>query len=138
MENKKTLTFESEEAIKIKFIVSNIVKEMKRQDILNIEKDDILFSVKTLALKWGKTEECIRKYVKDGILTPCSGVPGMMFSRQYISKLEDVELERFSPLERKKLEIRIRELENDVETLSKLLMEHQTINLKSLSVLNGY
>lgn len=63
-----------------------------------------LLTVKDLAERWQKDEGTIRRYVKEGVLSPCEGVPGMMFSPAYISKLEGTELERFSPLERKRLE----------------------------------
>lgn len=94
-----------------------------------------LFSVKNLADRWGKDEGTIRRYVKEGILTPCSGVPGMMFHPTYISKLEGVELERFSPLEKRRMEKDIEILNKKVETLSEVLREYQVINVKSLNLL---
>lgn len=66
--------------------------------------DEKLFTVKDLAERWQKDEGTIRRYVREGILTPCKGVPGMMFSPAYIAKLEGIELERFSPVEKKKIE----------------------------------
>ena len=63
-----------------------------------------LLTVRDLAERWQKTELTIRRYVADGILTPCKGVPGTMFAPAYIAKLEGVELERVSPLEKRRLE----------------------------------
>lgn len=63
-----------------------------------------LLTVRDLAERWQKTELTIRRYVADGILTPCKGVPGTMFAPSYIAKLEGVELERVSPLEKRRLE----------------------------------
>lgn len=66
--------------------------------------DNKLLSVKDLADRWQKDEGTIRRYTREGILTPCKGVPGMMFAPSYIAELEGVELERFSPIEKKRLE----------------------------------
>lgn len=98
--------------------------------------EEILFSVKDLSTRWQKDEGTIRRYVKEGILTPCSGVPGMMFHPKYIAQLEGVELERFSPLEKRRMENEISSLTKKVETLSELLREYQTINLKGITVLS--
>lgn len=68
-----------------------------------------LLTVAELSIRWQRDEATIRRYVREGTLTPCEGVPGMMFHPEYISKLEGVELERFSPLEKRRLE---RELES--------------------------
>ena len=38
-----------------------------------------LLSVKDLSIRWQKDEGTIRRYIKEGILSPCNGVPGMMF-----------------------------------------------------------
>jgi transposase len=94
-----------------------------------------LISVKDLSIRWQKDEGTIRRYVKEGILTPCSGVPGMMFHPNYIAKLEGVELERFSPLEKRRLENDIKILQQRVGNLSELLREYQTINIKGLNLL---
>ncbi|WP_054198890.1 hypothetical protein [Clostridium baratii] len=63
-----------------------------------------LLTVSDLAERWKKTELTIRRYVLDGIITPCEGVPGVMFSPEYIAKLEGVELRKISTFEFKKLE----------------------------------
>lgn len=64
-----------------------------------------LLNIKDLAERWQKTELTIRRYVLDGIITPCEGVPGVMFSPEYIAKLEGIELKKISPFEFKKLEL---------------------------------
>lgn len=94
-----------------------------------------LISIKDLSIRWGKDEGTIRRYVKEGTLTPCSGVPGMMFHPSYIAKLEDVEMERFSPLEKRRMEREIEILNQKVNSLSEILREYQMINVKSLNLL---
>ena len=84
-------------------------------------KDEKLISVKELAYKWGKNEDTIRRYITEGVITPCKDVPGIMFHPKYISKLEGVELERFSPLEKKRLENENRELKKRITQLKSVL-----------------
>ncbi|SHK38080.1 hypothetical protein SAMN02745163_03716 [Clostridium cavendishii DSM 21758] len=80
-----------------------------------------LFSIKDLSIRWRKDEGTVRRYVRDGILTPCKGVPGMMFHPRYIEQLEGVELERFSPIEKKRLEKELEELKMQNANLRKVL-----------------
>jgi len=90
-----------------------------------------LLNVKALAERWDKDESSIRRYVKEGVITPCKGVPGMMFHPQYVAKLEGVELERFSPLEKRRLEKEKEMLKKEnsqlKEILSKVLAESSKI-----------
>lgn len=97
--------------------------------------EEKLLSVKDLSIRWQKDEGTIRRYVKEGILTPCKGVPGMMFHVSYISKLEGVELERLSPIEKRRMEREIESLKKQVETLSEVLREYQLISVKGLNLL---
>ena len=69
-----------------------------------------LLTVKDLANRWQKDPVSIRRYIQDGIITPCAGVPGTMFRPDYIERLEGVEINPMSSLERKKLLKQIEEL----------------------------
>lgn len=80
-----------------------------------------LLSVKDLARRWGKDESTIRRYISENVITPCSGVPGTMFHPKYISELEGVELERFSPLEKRRLERENAELKEMYENIKQVL-----------------
>lgn len=80
-----------------------------------------LLSVKDLSKRWGKDEGTVRRYISEGIITPCNGVPGIMFHPIYISKLEGIELERFSPLEKRRLERENEELRLKYENVKKIL-----------------
>lgn len=80
-----------------------------------------LLTVKDLAKRWKTNDTSIRRYVADGILTPCKGVPGVKFHPKYISELEGVEIERFSPLEKRRLERENEELKNKYESVKRIL-----------------
>lgn len=97
--------------------------------------EEKLLSVKDLSIRWQKDEGTIRRYVREGSLSPCKGVPGMMFHPRYISSLEGVEIERFSPLEKRRLENDIERLKKENEQLKIALREHQIISAKSLELL---
>ena len=94
-----------------------------------------LLSVKDLSIRWQKDEGTIRRYAKEGILSPCKGVPGMMFHPRYIAQLEGVEMERFSPLEKRRLENEIEKVKRENEKLRVALREYQVISARSLSLL---
>ena len=83
--------------------------------------NDKLLTVRDLAERWQKTELTIRRYVADGILTPCKGVPGTMFAPAYIAKLEGIELERFSPLEKRRLENEINMYKKKYEDMKEII-----------------
>lgn len=97
--------------------------------------EEKLFSIKDLSSRWQKDEGTIRRYVREGVLSPCKGVPGMMFHPRYISSLEGIEIERFSPLEKRRLENDIERLKKENEQLRIALREYQVISAKSLELL---
>lgn len=71
---------------------------------------DKLLTQKDLAERWQVSEKTIETYRKEGVITPVSFIKHPRFEPSYIKnmELEGMKLERFSPLERRKLE---RELE---------------------------
>lgn len=70
---------------------------------------DKLLTKKDLAEHWKVTTHSIDNWVKEGLITPCKKVPeDMRFAPKYIAELDGVQIEKFSPLERHRLE---RELE---------------------------
>lgn len=93
-----------------------------------------LLSVKDLSIRWQKDEGTIRRYIKEGILSPCNGVPGMMFHPKYIAELEGIQIEKFSPLEKRRLENEKNELQKENMELKELLREYNMISAKSLKV----
>lgn len=100
--------------------------------------DDILFTVSDLAQKWQLSEKTIRSYIDNETLLPCKGITtAIRFSPKYIAELEGIELEKFTQLERKKMQNEINTLKKENEELKSLLREYQSINLKSLAILTA-
>ena len=90
-----------------------------------------------MAKKWQVTEKTIRDYINNETLIPCKGIPSIRFSPKYIAELEGIELEKFTQLERKKMQNQINVLKKENEELKSLLREYQSINLKSLAILTA-
>ncbi len=95
-----------------------------------------LLTQQDLAGRWQVAVRTIEDYRKTGILTPCKGVPVIRFSEQYIAELEGVKLEKFSPLERRRLEQEIETLKAENDKLkgiiSRVLAEtSQIVNIKA-------
>ena len=97
--------------------------------------EERLLTVKDLAKRWQKDEKSIRKYVTEGIVKTCKGVPGVMFHPKHVAELEGVELDRFSPIERRKMQKRIEELEKIVEIQSEQLRKVAVLGTESMMVL---
>jgi hypothetical protein len=76
-----------------------------------------LLTQKDLAERWQVTVQSIENCRKEGFITPVKGVPGIRFNPEQIAALEIVKLEKFSPLERRKLERENEELKKDNERL---------------------
>lgn len=72
-----------------------------------------LLTKKDLAERWQLDERTIDKYRADGIITSCQGIPAIRFTEQHIAELEGVKLEKFSPIERRRLEREIEELKQE-------------------------
>ena len=65
---------------------------------------DMLLTKKNLAERWQVSEQAIDDYRNKGIITSVKGLPSVRFTQQHIAEIEGVKLERFSPLERRRLE----------------------------------
>ncbi len=76
-----------------------------------------LLTQKDLAERWQVTVDTIKKYRQDGIITPIKGLPAIRFNPQHILDLEETKLDKFSPIERRKLEREKEELENKINSL---------------------
>lgn len=91
-----------------------------------------LLTKKDLAQKWQVSEQAIDDYRARGIITPVKGLPSVRFNPQHISEVEGTKLERFSPIERRKLEREIEELKLQLaraeEFISKIQMASVTYN----------
>jgi hypothetical protein len=85
-----------------------------------------LLTKKDLAEKWQVSERSIDIWRQEGTISECKGVPAIRFSPQYIAELEGVKLEKFSPLERRRLE---RELADKCRSIE--LKDKEITDLKS-------
>ncbi|WP_346920620.1 histidine kinase [Clostridium sp. UBA7339] len=94
-----------------------------------------LLTVKDLAARWQKDEGTIRRYIAEKTITPCKNVPGMMFHPSYIAKLEGVELDKFSPLERRRMQRRIEDLETIVKLQNEQLRKVAMLGTESMNLL---
>ncbi len=79
--------------------------------------EDKLLTKKDLAGRWQVTTTTIDRWMADKIISPVKGIPSIRFSLQHILELEGVELDRLSPLERRKLEKEKAELEQKIVAL---------------------
>ncbi len=82
---------------------------------------DKLFTQQDLAKRWQVTVKTIENYRLDGIITPVRGLTAIRFTPEHIAEVEGVKLERFSPLERRKMEKEIAELRKQNELLREIL-----------------
>ncbi|HGG0416140.1 TPA: histidine kinase [Clostridium sporogenes] len=80
-----------------------------------------LLTQKDLAERWQVSIKAIESYRKDRIITPVDGIPSIRFNPQHIAELEGTKLDRFSPIERKRMERELEELRLENEKLKGIL-----------------
>ena len=85
-----------------------------------MDKSMQLLTQKDLAERWQVSVDTIERYRKEGVITPCKRLlPTIRFTLQHIEEIEGVKLERFSPLERRKMEREIEQLRKENTELKK-------------------
>lgn len=80
-----------------------------------------LLTQQDLADRWKVSVRAIENWRKEGILTPCKGIPAIRFTEQHILELEGVKLEKVSPLIYRKLEKELEETKHENEKLKGIL-----------------
>lgn len=93
----------------------------------------ILLTRKELAERWGCTTKYIDDLRRNGVISTVKGLPTARFNIQHILEVEGTEIEKFSPLERRRLE---RELKVLQEENQKLKMVLSNILAESSKVIN--
>lgn len=83
----------------------------------------MLLTQQDLAERWQVSLKSIETYRQQGIITPVPKIPSIRFNPEHIAELEGTKLERFSPLERKKLEREIEALQKENEKLKNILSQ---------------
>lgn len=90
-----------------------------------------LLTQKDLAERWQVTEASIKNWRDEGILQPVKGLPSIRFHPKHVEELEGVKIGLFSPLERRRLERKLKQLEHENQELkgiiSKVLAETSKI-----------
>ena len=81
-----------------------------------MDKSDKLLTQKDVAERWQLTVRAVENCRKAGTITAVKGVPGIRFNLQHIEALEGTKLDRFSPIERRKLEREIEALKQKIAT----------------------
>ena len=89
---------------------------------------DRLLTKKDLATKWQVSEKAIDDYRIKGIITAVKGLPSIRFTPQHIADIEGIRLERFSPLERKKLEREVEELKLKLKKAEDIIARVQMLS----------
>lgn len=82
---------------------------------------DKLLTQKDLAERWQVSVRAVENWRKDGLITPVEGIPSIRFNPQNIAELEGTKIERFSPLERRRMENEIESLKQENEKLKGIL-----------------
>lgn len=80
-----------------------------------------------LAKRWKVSEQTIDEYREKGIIKKVPKISSIRFNPQQIEELEGTKLDRFSPLERKKLE-------QQIEILKQKLAAYEDIRIAILNV----
>ncbi|MBZ9633146.1 histidine kinase [Clostridium sp. FP1] len=88
---------------------------------------DKLLTKKDLGERWQVSEHAIDDYRAKGIITPVKGLPSIRFSPQHIAEIEGTKLERFSPIERRKLEREIEELKLKLKKAEEIIARVQIL-----------
>lgn len=80
-----------------------------------------LLTQKDLAERWQMSIKSIEEYRKSGIIPVVEGIPAIRFNPKVIMELEGTKLDRFSPLERRRMEREIEQLKQENEQLKSVL-----------------
>ena len=74
-----------------------------------------------LSERWGVTVKALTDWRFQGVLQPIKGIPTIRYSIEYIQQIEGTTIEKFSPLERKKMELEIEKLKQENERLMSIV-----------------
>ena len=97
----------------------------------------VLLSIADLAERWQCNTRTISKYISEGKLQPCIGLPKVLFREDYIEQLEGVKLDRLSPLERRKLVNKIEELESRINMQNEILIKLSMLGAECMNFLKA-
>ncbi len=82
-----------------------------------------LLTQKDLAERWQMSVKSIEEYRKAGIIPIVEGLPAIRFNLQTILELEGTKLEKFTPLERRRMERELNEIKEENKRLKNILSD---------------
>ncbi|ACA46394.1 histidine kinase [Clostridium botulinum] len=85
--------------------------------------DNKLLTQKDLSERWQVSVKAIESYRQQGLITSVEGLPSIRFNPQHIAELEGTKLERFSPLERRRMERELEQIKQENEKLKGILSQ---------------
>ncbi|KHO39102.1 histidine kinase [Clostridium tetani] len=80
-----------------------------------------LLTQKDLAERWQMSIKSIEEYRKAGIIPVVEGIPAIRFNPKVVMELEGTRLERFSPVERRRMERELEAIKQENEQLKSIL-----------------
>lgn len=80
-----------------------------------------LLTKKDLAARWQVSERTIDLWLKSGQISRAKRIPSVRFTKQHIQELEGTKKDRFSPLERKRLESELSEAKERIKLLESIV-----------------
>lgn len=80
-----------------------------------------LLTKQDLADRWQVTVRTIENWVADGIVTPVKNIPTVRFHLNHITEIEGTKFEKFSPIERRRLERELEEATKERDFLKTIL-----------------
>lgn len=94
--------------------------------------EKVLITKKELAERWGVTTKYIDDLRREGILQTVKGIPIIRFNIQYIKELEETKIEKYSPVEFRKLERELKETKEELKILKEILINISIESNKAL------
>lgn len=85
--------------------------------------EKVLLTQKELAERWNCSVQSIEGHRKSGILKQCPNVPGIRYHIDHIMELEEVKLEKFSPVYRRKLENENEQLKQELDKYKQIVAD---------------
>ena len=94
--------------------------------------EKVLITKKELAERWGVTTKYIDDLRREGILQTVKGIPIIRFNIQYIKELEETKIEKYSPVEFRRLERELKETKEELKILKEILINISIESNKAL------
>jgi hypothetical protein len=94
-----------------------------------------LLTKQDLADRWKVTVRTIENWINDGIVIPVKNIPTVRFSPTHIAELEGTKLDKFSPIERRKLERELEEVTKERDFLKSVLSNILTESSKVIRLI---